>query len=81
MIPHSNHWSGLPEALAERILQQAFADGGCRVRDWVTFSLVCRYTSSALWFGSKLAGQKPSCLAVYAVDPAAHAAEAVPARM
>ncbi len=35
-------WSALPEAVAERILRQAFAEGGCLVQDWVSFSLVCR---------------------------------------
>jgi len=42
MTARSVSWLALPDALAERILQQAFMAGGCAVRDWVTLSLVCR---------------------------------------
>ena len=42
MAEHRLRWSALPDPVAQRIVRQAFADGGCTVRDWVTLSLVCK---------------------------------------
>ncbi len=42
MAEHRLRWSALPDPVAQRIVRQAFADGGSSVRDWVTLSLVCK---------------------------------------
>ena len=47
MAAHSVRWSVLPDPVAQRIVRQAFANGGSSVRDWVTLSLVCKCAHSA----------------------------------